>query len=473
MTEITLEPVAPLETAGAPVLEIEDLHVTFVTEEGDVQAVRGIDLQVYEHEVLGIVGESGSGKSVTMLAAMGLLPSTAKITGSARYRGRELLGSGAAYARSLRGGKMAMIFQDPLTALNPVHRVGDQIAEAVQAHHSEFSKHDLDGRAIELLDLVGIPQPATRARQYPHEFSGGMRQRAMIAMAIANDPDLLIADEPTTALDVTIQAQILEVLDHVQEVTGTAIVFITHDLGVIARLADRVQVMYAGRTAEIASVDALYEASNHPYTRGLIGSLPKLDEEHELLHPIPGAPPSMLNPPPGCAFHPRCPLAQERCAIEVPELRLVGPSGGMSACHFAYELAATDSVSDLPDELVDQAPDKTLLAQLAEDAVEEPPPLRVSLAAVIGGVLGVLAPVLAIVFRDLDVSLRGLIAMVLGVAAVIECRSGLHAIVAGKGRVLGRTPARIGWIFAWLALTVWVLYCMGWVLANVLPEAAP
>jgi oligopeptide/dipeptide ABC transporter ATP-binding protein len=471
MTDIVLEPAEPAERSGAPVLEIEDLHVTFSTEEGEVQAVRGVSLEVYEHEVLGIVGESGSGKSVSMLAAMGLLPNTATITGSAKFRGRELLGSGAGYARSLRGGKMAMIFQDPLTALNPVHRVGNQIAEAVQAHHPELSGRDLEARAIELLDLVGIPQPATRTRQYPHEFSGGMRQRAMIAMAIANDPDLLIADEPTTALDVTIQAQILEVLDHVQEVTGTAIVFITHDLGVIARLADRVQVMYAGRTAEIATVDALYESSTHPYTRGLIGSLPKLDEEHEQLHPIPGAPPSMLNPPPGCAFHPRCPLAQPRCATDVPPLRLVGALGGMSACHFAHELEATESVTDLPDELVDTAPDKAALAQVAEEAVEQAPPLRVSFAAVIGGVLGIAAAVLGIALHDLDVSLRGFIVMALGVPAVLACRAGMRAIEAGKGRVLGRSVARIGWILAWLALTVWVLYCLGWLIANVLPGA--
>src|SRR4051794_33974686 len=385
MTEIVLEPAAPAGDSNAPVLEIENLEVTFSTEEGEVQAVRGVDLQVYENEVLGIVGESGSGKSVTMLATMGLLPNTATITGSARYRGRELLGAAAQSSRSLRGGEMAMIFQDPLTALNPVHKVGEQIAETVHAHHPEFSTKQVEERALELLDLVGIPQPETRARQYPHEFSGGMRQRAMIAMAIANDPDLLIADEPTTALDVTIQAQILEVIDRVQEATGTAIVFITHDLGVIARLADRVQVMYAGKTAEISTVDALYEASTHPYTRGLIGSLPKLDEEHEVLTPIPGAPPSMLNPPPGCAFHPRCPLAQPKCAIEVPALRLVGEFGGMSACHFADVIEEqTKSVDELPEELVEEAIDKSVLAEVAESTVEKAPPRRLSLMAGIG-----------------------------------------------------------------------------------------
>src|SRR3954453_22135046 len=250
MTDIILEPSGSPSNGvptTEPVLDVEDLTVTFDTDEGRVQAVRGVNLQVYEHEVLGIVGESGSGKSVTLLAVMGRLPKTADITGSARFRGRELLGDGAKGARSLRGGKMAMIFQDPLTALNPVQRVGEQIAEAVQAHRPDLSGKQALGRAVEMLDLVGIPQPATRSRQFPHEFSGGMRQRAMIAMAISNDPDLLIADEPTTALDVTIQAQILEVLQRVQERSGTAIVLIPHDLGVVAELAERVLVMYAGK----------------------------------------------------------------------------------------------------------------------------------------------------------------------------------------------------------------------------------
>ena len=337
MTDIVLEPPTTKLAAGQ-VLEVEHLEVSFPTEEGVVQAVRDVSLHVGAGEVLGIVGESGSGKSVTMLAVMGLLPKTAKISGSARFMGEELLGEQGKAARRLRGGRLAMIFQDPLTALNPVQRVGNQISEAVEVHHPEMSGKAALTKATEMLELVGIPQPATRARQYPHEFSGGMRQRAMIAMAICNDPDLLIADEPTTALDVTIQAQILEVLQEVQKVTGTAIAFITHDLGVIARLADRVQVMYAGRTAEVASVEALFAAASHPYTAGLLGSLPKLEEVRGgRLVPIPGAPPSMVHPPNGCAFNPRCPRSQAICTTATPELRSVGSQGQDSACHFAED----------------------------------------------------------------------------------------------------------------------------------------
>ena len=318
---------------GGPVLEVSDLHVSFDTEEGTVQAVRGIDLHVNEHEVLGIVGESGSGKSVTMLAVMGLLPRSATVTGSIRYRGEELVGVKNKVARRYRGEELSMIFQDPLSALNPVHRVGAQIAEAIRAHRPEMSKMEVREKVISLLDSVGIPQAATRAQQYPHQFSGGMRQRAMIAMAIANDPDVLIADEPTTALDVTIQAQILDVLQRVQETTGTAIVFITHDLGVIARLAHRVQVLYAGRTAEVDRVEELFSRPMHPYTLGLLNSLPKLEEAGTELHPIAGSPPSMLNPPPACPFHPRCLLAEPRCSTETPPLRAL--ADGLTACHFA------------------------------------------------------------------------------------------------------------------------------------------
>ena len=327
-----------LTGAASAVLDVRDLHVSFRTEEGVVQAVRGVDLEVYEQEILGIVGESGSGKSVTMLAVMSLLPKTAKVTGSALFRGEELLGLKPRQARAYRGSKIAMIFQDPLTALNPVHRVGVQIAEAITAHDPKRRREEVQRRVVELLDLVGIPQPDLRARQYPHEFSGGMRQRAMIAMAIANDPDVLIADEPTTALDVTIQAQILEVLKTVQEATRTAIVLITHDLGVIARLATRVQVMYAGRTAEIAGTEELFARPRHPYTSGLLRSLPKLDRTgDERLVPIPGSPPSMLAPPPGCAFHTRCPYAQELCHQEVPPLRPI-EFEQLAACHFADDL---------------------------------------------------------------------------------------------------------------------------------------
>ncbi len=329
-------PPAPDET----VLEIRDLNVTFKTEDGPVYAVRGIDLDLSAGEVLGIVGESGSGKSVTMLAVLGLLPRTATVTGSAKFRGEQLLGRKPRELRAVRGAKIAMIFQDPLTALNPVHRVGKQITEALRAHH-ELPEKEAMTRAADLLDSVGIPQPEVRVNQYPHEFSGGMRQRAMIAMMIANDPDIIIADEPTTALDVTIQAQILELLKTIQERTRTAVVFITHDLGVIARIADRVQVMYAGRTAEVGNVEDVFARARHPYTRGLLSSLPALNARAARLVPITGSPPSMLFPPGGCAFHPRCPLAQDICKTDQPPLREIGAPGQCSACHFA-ELVVTE-----------------------------------------------------------------------------------------------------------------------------------
>jgi peptide/nickel transport system ATP-binding protein len=321
--------------SGESVLEIRDLNVTFKTEDGPVYAVRGINLDVAAGEVLGIVGESGSGKSVTMLATLGLLPRTATVTGSAKFRGEELIGRKPKELQHIRGSRIAMIFQDPLTALNPVHKVGKQITEAIRAHRSDMNEHEAEERAVELLDLVGIPRPEVRVKQYPHEFSGGMRQRAMIAMMIANDPDVLIADEPTTALDVTIQAQILELLKSIQERTHTAVVFITHDLGVIARVADRVQVMYAGRVAEVAGVEEIYHRSRHPYTGGLLASLPSLAGPGERLKPIVGSPPSMLFPPSGCAFHPRCPLAQDICSVEQPPLRSIDTPAHLSACHFA------------------------------------------------------------------------------------------------------------------------------------------
>ena len=256
------------------VLEIRDLHITFDTPSGPLEAVRGVDLDVSSGELLGVVGESGSGKSVTFLATMGLLPSRARVTGSVILAGEQLIGGSAKQMRSVRGRLLSMIFQDPLSALNPVHRIGDQISEMLRSHQN-LSARDAEKRAIELLDIVGIPQPGDRARQYPHEFSGGMRQRVVIAIAIANNPKVLIADEPTTALDVTVQAQILEVIERVQERFGTAVVLITHDLGVIARVADRVNVMYAGRNVEQGTIDSLFDHPSHPYTRGLLASLPR------------------------------------------------------------------------------------------------------------------------------------------------------------------------------------------------------
>jgi peptide/nickel transport system ATP-binding protein len=317
------------------VLRVRDLRVTFATPLGDLGAVRGVDLDVNAGEVLGVVGESGSGKSVTFLAAMGLLPATASVRGSVQVDGIELVGAAPRELRRVRGRLMSMIFQDPLSALNPVHRVGAQIAEMLQAHQ-QMGDRAAATRAVELLELVGIPQPADRARQYPHEFSGGMRQRVVIAIAMANRPKVLVADEPTTALDVTVQAQILEVIQRVQAETGTAVVLITHDLGVVARVCDRVQVMYAGRSVERGDVRALFERPTHPYTRGLLDSLPR--EGLEQLTPIAGFPPNMLRPPSGCAFRVRCPHAIEACGGVVPDLRPVGAQE--SACIRASELAS-------------------------------------------------------------------------------------------------------------------------------------
>ena len=299
------------------VLQIRDLRVTFNTQLGELKAVRGIDVDVAPGEILGVVGESGSGKSVSFLAAMGLLPKSATITGSVKLDGVELIGAGRKAIRSVRGKSLAMVFQDPLSALNPVHRVGDQIVEMIQSHQ-DMNTHDAEKKAVELLEIVGIPQPDERALQYPHEFSGGIRQRVVIAMAIANNPKVLIADEPTTALDVTVQAQILEVIQRVQQTFGTAVVLITHDLGVIARVADSVNVMYAGRNVESGSVQSIFDHPSHPYTRGLLSSLPH--EGIERLHPIAGFPPNMLAPPSGCGFAPRCQHAIEACSAELPSL---------------------------------------------------------------------------------------------------------------------------------------------------------
>ncbi|HZI38258.1 MAG TPA: oligopeptide/dipeptide ABC transporter ATP-binding protein, partial [Acidimicrobiia bacterium] len=336
--------VAP--TPGA-VLEVRDLHVSFPSESGPVRAVRGVSYALAPGEVLGIVGESGSGKSVSSLAVMGLLPSSADIRGSILFHGKELRGLGDRDFSALRGEGISMVFQDPLSALTPVYTVGDQIAEAIRIHR-DVGKDEAARRAVELLELVGIPNAKERSRAFPHEFSGGMRQRVMIAMAIANDPDVIIADEPTTALDVTVQAQILEVLKTAQQATGAAIVMITHDLGVIAGFADRVMVMYAGRPVETGTVDDIFYRPRMPYTLGLLGSLPRLDRaERQPLTPVEGSPPSLVELPPGCPFAARCPMKLGVCLELEPELDPTRHPGHRAACHRHPEieeqgLTATD-----------------------------------------------------------------------------------------------------------------------------------
>jgi oligopeptide/dipeptide ABC transporter ATP-binding protein len=307
-----------------------------------VRAVRGVSYELRSGESLGIVGESGSGKSVSSMALLGLLPRTAQVSGSARFRGEELLGKTEKEYAKIRGVKIAMIFQDPLTSLNPVYTVGNQIAEAVLAHN-DVSRQVARDRAVDLLQVVGIPNPKQRVDSYPHEMSGGMRQRAVIAIAMANNPDVIIADEPTTALDVTVQAQVLEALEAARAETGAALVLITHDLGVIAGHADRICVMYAGKLVEKGSVDDVFYRPRMPYSLGLLGSLPRLDETgRERLTPIVGAPPSLLNLPPGCPFTPRCPLAQDICDREEPELYVTDSPTHLSACHFHQRLVSAD-----------------------------------------------------------------------------------------------------------------------------------
>jgi peptide/nickel transport system ATP-binding protein len=336
--EFVLEEV---ETASAnvPLLDVRDLTVSFPSESGRVAAVRGVSYSLTKGKVLGIVGESGSGKSVSSLAVMGLLPDTAQTTGSVRLNGVELLGRGDRDMSKIRGNVMSMVFQDPLSALTPVYTIGDQLAEAVLTHR-DVDKKTAHKRAVELLDLVGIPNAAERVRAFPHEFSGGMRQRVMIAMAVANDPDLIIADEPTTALDVTIQAQILDVFKTAQEVTGAAVVLITHDLGVVAGFADEVLVMYAGKPVETAPVDELFSHPRMPYTIGLLGSIPRLDAGRgQPLTPIEGTPPSLVALPPGCPFTPRCPARITKCSEVEPELLQLSPIHS-AACHRAREIQA-------------------------------------------------------------------------------------------------------------------------------------
>lgn len=356
LTESTVPVPVPAPAAeNPPLLEVRGLTVGFPTPDGVVEAVRGVDFTLRRGEVLGIVGESGSGKSVTSTAILGLLPQTAKVGGSIKLDGQELIGADDRTLSGIRGLRISMVFQDPLSAFTPVYTVGQQIAETVLIHRGG-TKEKARERAIELLKIVGIPDAERRVDAFPHEFSGGMRQRAMIAMAIANDPDVILADEPTTALDVTIQAQIISVLRKAQQEAGAALLFVSHDLGVIAGFADRIAVMYAGRIVETATADDLFERPRMPYTVGLIGALPRLDQRSQQpLVPIPGTPPSLLALAPGCPFADRCPLATEVCRSAEPSLvQAEGvDSGHLSACHHSDELdrdgADPDEVFELPD----------------------------------------------------------------------------------------------------------------------------
>jgi oligopeptide/dipeptide ABC transporter ATP-binding protein len=329
---------SPRAAAGAarptPLLEIEDLKVEFRTDEGTVHAVDGVSFTMQDGEVLSIVGESGCGKSVTAMTILGLTRGpNAGISGSIRYHGKELTTADSEELQEIRGDRIAMVFQDPMSSFNPVHRIGDQIVEAIQAHRDVETKA-ARRKAVDSLAAVGIPDAETRARHYPFEFSGGMRQRAMIAMALALEPAILIADEPSTALDVTIQAQILELLQQLNEEHGLSVILITHDLGVVAEIAERVLVMYAGQIVEQGTLDEIFYDPQHPYTWGLMGSLTRLDQERpERLPQIGGAPPSLLAPPPGCRFRPRCPHAFEKCS-ELPglEQRLPIAKGHLDRC---------------------------------------------------------------------------------------------------------------------------------------------
>jgi oligopeptide/dipeptide ABC transporter ATP-binding protein len=334
--------------AGSPLLSIRDLVTEFTTPDGVVRAVNHVSYDVFPGETLGIVGESGSGKSVTVMSVLGLVPQPPGriANGQILFDGRDLLELSPAELRKVRGRDVGMIFQDPMTSLNPVHRVGHQIAEAMIVHR-ELDEDQARTETIALLERVGVPNAPDRFDQFPHEWSGGMRQRGMIAMAIANSPKLLIADEPTTALDVTIQAQVLDVLQEAKEESGAATILITHDLGLVAEMADRVVVMYGGKVVEVGDVFTIFSEPRHPYTLGLLSSLPRLNQDLERLEPIVGQPPSLINLPPGCSFHPRCRLSKgrDRCRQEVPELIATPHAGGLSeghraACHFTEEMHA-------------------------------------------------------------------------------------------------------------------------------------
>jgi len=337
-------------------LEVRDLKVSFRTEDGTVRAVDGISFTLDPGEVLGIVGESGSGKSVSMMSVMRLIiDPNAVFEGEVIYKGRDLMKLGRDEMREVRGTEIAMIFQDPMTSLNPVYRVGWQIAEQIRAHEN-VGKKEAHSRAVELLQAVGIPNPRVRVNDYPHQFSGGMRQRVMIAMALSCNPDLLIADEPTTALDVTIQAQILELIQRLKDDFGSAVVMITHDMGVVAEVADRVIVMYAGRVVEQGTKQDLFYDPQHPYTWGLLGSIARLDRpKPKRLTAIPGVPPSLINLPEGCAFGPRCPQRFEKCS-QRPELRdRIGESKHLDACHLEPPTKAARRETTIHPELVEES----------------------------------------------------------------------------------------------------------------------
>ena len=328
-----------------PLVSIRKLALEASTTRGTAHILRGIDLDIGRGRILGVVGESGSGKSSLAACLVRLLPANlSRISGAIVFDGTDLLALDEAAMNAYRGTRVAMIFQDPMTALNPVLTIGHQIGEAIKTHFPDVKRGEIKSRVVTLLELVGVPNPETRYDQYPHEFSGGMRQRAMIAMSIANSPSLLIADEPTTALDVTIQAQVLEVMKKVMAETHAATILITHDLGIVAEMCDRVIVMYGGRVVESGDVNTIFRNPRHPYTIGLMNSLPTLTEDEERLEPIPGAPPSLINLPSGCAFHPRCfhSNGRDQCRTDIPQLVSAG-DGHAAACHFSDELAGFQS----------------------------------------------------------------------------------------------------------------------------------
>jgi oligopeptide/dipeptide ABC transporter ATP-binding protein len=328
------------ESTRTPLLSVRNLSVEYATTEGTVHAVTDVSFDIFPRETLGLVGESGSGKTATCLAILGLLraPAGRVVGGEVLFRGTDLTRIGGRDFRRLRGREISMILQESISALNPVMTIGDQISEAIRVHNKSYSRSKRRRAALELLELVGFPEPNVRYKRYAHELSGGMRQRAMIAIAIANRPSLLIADEPTTALDVTIQAQIVDVLKRAQEESDAATLLVTHDLGLVSQIADRIVVMYAGRVVETGEIHASFSSPRHPYTIGLLESVPRLTGEAEWLTPIPGQPPSLLSPPTGCPFHPRCFLSKgrARCRDEMPTLRKMADQ--MVACHFAEEL---------------------------------------------------------------------------------------------------------------------------------------